>query len=49
MHQLAVVPFLWGHLPGADEDAQQVPGIASIKSQLWGLLIKRRHRNTLNM
>ena len=47
MHQLAVVPFLWGHLPGAYEDAQQVPGTASIISQPWGWLIKRRHENTL--
>ena len=47
MHQLPVVPFLRGHLPGADEDAQQVPGTASNISQLWGWLIKRRHKTHL--
>ena len=40
MHQSAVMPFLWGHLPGADEDAKQVRGTVSINSQPWGWLSK---------
>ena len=49
MHQLPVVPFLWGRLPGADEDAQQVPGTASINSKPWGWLINRQHGKAFNM
>ena len=43
MHQLPVVPFLWGHLPGADEDAQSLallqlivnPGVRAHQKTAW--------------